>query len=120
MSANVSFSYSGDGVKTCKCCEKKLSSKGGLYEGVCSSTCSSQQLEYNSIPISLLFIKRVYTHIKDENIRKEEIEKFIKINKLNKDMTKHKIERISKYFLSNQLDKLEIKRNSIYHINYHE
>ena len=71
------FTFNGDGVKTCKCCEKKMSSKGGLYEGVCSSTCSSQQLEYNSIPISLLFIKRVYTHIKDENIRKEEIEKFI-------------------------------------------
>ena len=42
-----------------------------VYEGVCSSTCSSHQLEYNSIPISLLFIKRIYTHIKDENIRKE-------------------------------------------------
>ena len=114
----LTFTFNGDGVKTCKCCEKKMSSKGGLYEGVCSSTCSSQQLEYNSIPINLLFIKRVYTHIKDENIRKEEIEKFIKINKLNKDMTKHKIKRVSKYFLSNQLDKLEIKRNSIYHINY--
>jgi hypothetical protein len=81
-----------------------MSSKG-LYEGVCSSTCSSQQLEYNSIPISLLFIKRVYTHINDEPTREEEIEKFIKINKLNKDMTKHKIKRISKYFLANELDK---------------
>ena len=116
----LTFTFNGDGVKTCKCCEKKMSSKGGLYEGVCSSTCSSQQLEYNSIPISLLFIKRVYTHIKDENIREYEIDKFIKINKINKDMTKHKIKRISKYFLSNQLDKLEIKRNSIYHINYQE
>ena len=116
----LAFTFNGDGVKTCKCCEKKMSSKGGLYEGVCSSTCSSQQLEYNAIPISLLFIKRLYNHINDENIREEEIEKFIKINKLNEQMTKHKIERISKYFLSNQLDKLEIKRNSIYHINCQE
>ena len=43
-----------------------------------------------------------------------------RLNRLNKDMTKHKIKRVSKYFLSNQLDKLEIKRNSIYHINYQE
>ena len=116
----LTFTFNGDGVKTCKCCEKKMSSKGGMYEGVCSSTCSSQQLEYNSIPISLLFIKRIYTHIKDENIREEEIEKFIKMHRLNKDMTKHKIKRISKYFLSNELDKLEIKRNSIYYINCQE
>ncbi|AXX89288.1 hypothetical protein CKA55_07220 [Arcobacter suis] len=111
------FTFNGDGVKTCKCCEKKMSSKGGLYEGVCSSTCSSKQLEYNSIPINLLFIKRLYIHINDEKTREEQIDKFITINKLNKDMTKHKIKRIAEYFLSNQLDKLEIKRNSIYHIN---
>ena len=77
-------------------------------------------IEFASGSINLLFLKRIYTHIKDKNIREEEIEKFIKINKLNKDMTKHKIKRVSKYFLSNQLDKLEIKRNSIYHINYQE
>ena len=47
-----------------------------------------------------------------------EIEKFIKINKLNKDMTKHKIKRVSKYFLANELDKLEIRRNLIYHIKF--
>ncbi len=116
----LAFTFNGDGVKTCKCCEKKMSSKGGLYEGVCSSTCSSQQLEYNSIPINLLFIKRLYLHINDEKIRESEIEKFITINKLNRDMARHKIKRVSKYFLSNQLDKLEIKRNSIYHINCQE
>ena len=62
----LTFTFNGDGVKTCKCCEKKMSSKGGMYEGVCSSTCSSLQLEYNSIPINLLFLKRLYTHINDE------------------------------------------------------
>jgi hypothetical protein len=31
-------------------------------------------------------------------------------------MTKHKIERVSKYLLSNELDKLEVRRNSVYHI----
>ena len=116
----LTFTFNGDGIKTCKCCEKKMSSKGGLYEGVCSSTCSSQQLEYNSIPINLLFLKRLYIHINDEQTREKEIEKFIKTNKLNKDMTKHKIKRVSKYFLSNQLDKLEIRRNLIYHINHKE
>lgn len=111
----LTFSFNGDGIKTCKCCEKKMSSKG-LYEGVCSSSCSSQQLEYNAIPINLLFIKRLYNHINDKQTREDEIEKFIKINKLNKDMTKHKIERVSKYLLSNELDKLEVRRNSVYHI----
>ena len=115
----LTFSFNGDGIKTCKCCGKKMSSKG-LYEGVCSSYCSSQQLEYNAIPISLLFIKRLYNHINDENIREEEIEKFIKMHRLNEDMTKHKIKKISKYFLSNELDKLEVRRNSIYHINRKE
>ena len=75
----LTFTFNGDGVKTCKCCEKKMSSKGGLYEGVCSSTCSSQQLEYNSIPISLLFIKRVYTHIKDEILEKKRLKSLLKL-----------------------------------------
>ena len=115
----LTFSFNSDGVKTCKCCGKRMSSKG-LYEGVCSSSWSSQQLEYNAIPISLLFIKRLYNHINDEQIREDEIEKFIKMHRLNEDMTKHKIKKISKYFLSNELDKLEIRRNSIYLINHKE
>ena len=110
------FTFNGDGIKTCKCCEKKMSSKGGMYEGVCSSVCSSLQLEYNSIPINLLFLKRIYTHINDEQTREKEIEKFITINKLNKNMTIHKIKRVSKYFLSDELNKLQIRHNSIYHI----
>ena len=48
--------------------------------------------------------------------REDEIDKFIKINRLNKDMTKHKIKRVSKYFLSDELNKLQIRHNSIYHI----
>ena len=64
--------------------------------------------------ISLLFIKWLYNHINDEQIREDEIEKFIKMHRLNEDMTKHKIKKISKYFLSNELDKLEIRRNFIY------
>ena len=95
---------------------KKDVFKGGMYEGVCSSSCSSLQLEYNSIPINLLFLKRLYTHINDEQTREKEIHKFITMNKLNEDMTKHKIKRVSKYLLSDQLDKLEIKGNSIYHL----
>ena len=55
----LTYTFNGDGVKTCKCCEKKMSSKGGLYEGVCSSTCSSQQLEYNAIPNKLTFYKMI-------------------------------------------------------------
>ena len=114
------FTFNGDGINTCKCCEKKMSSKGGVYEGVCSSSCSIKLLEYNSIPINLLFLKRLYIHINDQQTRETEIEKFITINKLNKDMTKHKIKRVSKYFLLNQLNKLEIQRNSIYYINWQE
>ena len=40
------------------------------------------------------------------------------MHRLNEDMTKHKIKKISKYFLSNELDKLEIRRNFIYNINH--
>mgnify|MGYP003428306350 FL=1 len=112
------YTFNGDGIKTCKCCEKKMSSKGSIYEGVCSSSCSIKLLEYNSIPINMLFFKRIYLHTNDEKSRQEQIDKFITLNNLNKDMTKHKIRRISKYFLSNELDKLEIKGNSIYHLNF--
>ena len=35
-----------------------MSSKN-LYEGVCSSSCSSQQLEYNAIPNKLTFYKMI-------------------------------------------------------------
>ena len=37
-------------------------------------------------------------------------------NKLNKNMTIHKIKRVSTYFLSDELNKLQIRHNSIYHI----
>ena len=36
-----SYSFNGNGKTTCKCCEKKLSSKN-IYDGVCSSHCSSK------------------------------------------------------------------------------
>ena len=73
---------------------------------------------HHLVPINMLFFKRIYLHTNDEKSRQEQIDKFITLNNLNKDMTKHKIRRISKYFLSNELDKLEIKGNSINHLNF--
>lgn len=108
-----SYSFNGNGKTTCKCCEKKLSSKT-IYDGVCSSDCSSKLLEYNAIPINLLFIRRTYIHIKDKSLREKEIEKFVTSNKLNKDMTMHKIERIANLILTNQEDKLLIRNNMVY------
>ena len=99
----LAFTFNGDGVKTCKCCEKKMSSKGGLYEGVCSSTCSSQQLEYNSIPINLLFIKRLYLHINDEKILL-----YRKRVRIERD----KLEKGSKYIISGINDIMRIYINS--------
>ncbi len=117
MSANVSFSYSGDGVKTCKCCGKKIIKKGGIYEGVCSLKCSSSMLEYNAIPINILFVKRIYLHINDEEIRNKEIDNYIAKNNLNKEMARHKIEKVSKFILLNNIDKLNIKSNTVYYLN---
>lgn len=108
-----SYSFNGDGKTTCKCCEKKLSSKI-IYDGVCSSDCSSKLLEYNAIPINLLFIRRTYIHIKDKSLREIEIEKFVTSNKLNKDMTMHKIERVANLILTNQEDKLLIRNNMMF------
>lgn len=111
------FTFNGDGIKTCKCCERKMTTKAGIYEGVCSAQCSTKQLEYNSIPINILFLKRLYLHVNDENLRNDEIEKFITKNRLNKEMASHKIKRVSQFILLNQLDKLTIKSNTVYHIN---
>ncbi len=61
------------------------------------------------------FISHTQNELRNLNIT-DGSEYFIEY--LNKDMTKHKIKRISKYFLSNELDKLEIRRNLIYHINF--
>ena len=108
--------FNGDGEKTCRGCGKKLLNKGGMYEGVCSLQCSSSQLEYNAIPINILFIKRVYLHIFDEKLREKEIEKYITINKLNKEMALHKIEQVAKYVLKNKIDKLKISSNTIYYL----
>jgi hypothetical protein len=110
------FTFNGDGIKTCSCCERKLTIRGGIYEGVCSAQCSTKQLEYNSIPINILFLKRLYLHLNDENLRNDEIERFIIKNRLNKEMTNHKIKRISQFILLNQLDKLSIKRNTVYQV----
>lgn len=51
----------------------------------------------------------MYLHVNDENLRNDEIERFISENRLNKEMTNHKIKRISEFILLNQLDKLSIK-----------
>lgn len=91
------------------CCERRLTIRGGIYEGVSSSQCSTKQLEYNSIPINILFLKRLYLHLNDEDLRNDEIERFIIKNRLNKEMTNHKIKRISQFILLNQVDKLSIK-----------
>jgi hypothetical protein len=117
MSANVSFSYSGDGAKTCKCCGRKIIQKGGIYEGVCSLKCSSRILEYNAIPINILFVKRIFLHINDEAIRNSEIDKYIVKNNFNQEMARDKIAKVSKFILSNNLDKLNVKSNTVFYIN---
>ncbi|MCT7523165.1 hypothetical protein N5T57_09535 [Aliarcobacter cryaerophilus] len=45
------FTFNGDGIKTCKCCEKKMSSKGGMYEGVCSSYIKTTLFTKSTFPI---------------------------------------------------------------------
>lgn len=117
MSANLSLQYSGDGIKTCKCCGSKILKKGGIYEGVCSLKCSAKMLEYNAIPINILFLKRVFLHISDEMLRKIEIDKYIETNNLNPEMTKHKIEKVSKFILLNKIDELNVKSNTVFFIN---
>ena len=117
MSASITLTYSGDGVNTCKCCGKKIIKKGGIYEGVCSLKCSSNMLEYNAIPINILFVKRIYLHINDEEIRNKEIDNYIAKNNLNKEMAKHKIEKVAKYVIKNKIEKLNILSNTVYYVN---
>lgn len=62
-------------------------------------------------------LKWIYLHLNDEKSRNDEIERFITNNRLNKEMANHKIKRISQFILSNQLDKLTIKSNTVYHVN---
>ena len=117
MSAFIRLTYSGDGVTTCRCCGNKIIKKGGIYEGVCSLKCSSSMLEYNAIPINLLFVKRIYLHINDEEIRNKEIYNYIAKNNLNKEMAKHKIEKVAKYVIKNKIEKLNISSNTVYYVN---
>ena len=91
--------------------------KGGIYEGVCSLKCSSSMLEYNAIPINILFVKRIYLHINDEVIRNKEIDNYIAKNNLNKEMAKHKIGKVANYVLKNKIEKLSISSNTVYYIN---
>ena len=117
MSASITLTYSGDGVTTCRCCGNKIIKKGGIYEGVCSLKCSSSMLEYNAIPINLLFVKKIYLHINDEEIRNKEIDNYIAKNNLNKEMAKHKIEKVAKYVIKNKIEKLNISSNTVYYVN---
>ena len=117
MSASITLTYSGDGVTTCRCCGNKIIKKGGIYEGVCSLKCSSSMLEYNAIPINLLFVKRIYLHINDEEIRNKEIDNYIAKNNLNKEVAKHKIEKVGKYVIKNKIEKLNISSNTVYYVN---
>lgn len=112
-----SLTFNGNGETTCKCCEKKISSKSNMYDGVCSFECSSKLLEYNAIPINLLFIRRTFIHIRDFSLREKEIEKFIVSNKLNMIMAKHKIERVANLIMNNHLDKLTIRNNMVFIID---
>lgn len=105
------YTFNGDGVRTCRCCEKRMTSS--VYDNVCSSSCSALLLEYNSIPVNKLFIQRVFVHTRDENVRKRDINKFIESNKLNKVMATHKIEKVADLFLKNQIN---FSGNTIYKI----
>ena len=69
------------------------------------------------IPINTLFVKRIFLHINDESIRNLEIEKYIVKNNFNQEMARDKIAKVSKFILSNNLDKLNIKSNTVYYIN---
>ena len=74
-------------------------------------------LEYNAIPINILFVKRIYLHINDEEIRNKEIDNYIAKNNLNKEMAKHKIGKVANYVLKNKIEKLSISSNTVYYIN---
>ena len=108
------ITFNGNGITNCKCCEKKISAKNNIYDGACSFECSSKLLEYNAIPINLLFIRRTFIHIREHSLRNKEIEKFIVLNKLDKDMAKHKIERVANLFMNNEHDKLLIRNNMVF------
>ena len=69
------------------------------------------------IPINTLFVKRIFLHINDESIRNLEIEKYIVKNNFNQEMARDKIAKVSKFILSNNLDKLNVKSNTVYYIN---
>ena len=56
-------------------------------------------------------------HINDEEIRNKEIDNYIAKNNLNKEMARHKIEKVSKFILLNNIDKLNIKSNTVYYLN---
>ena len=74
-------------------------------------------LEYNAIPINILFVKRIFLHINDEVIRNSEIDKYIVKNNFNQEMARDKIAKVSKFILSNNLDKLNVKSNTVFYIN---
>ena len=69
------------------------------------------------IPINTLFVKRIFLHINDESIRNLEIEKYIVKNNFNQEMARDKIAKVSKFILSNNLDKLNVKSNTVFYIN---
>lgn len=108
--SNDNYTFNGDGINTCVCCERRIT-KSSAYDNTCSPTCSTKLLEYNSIPVNKLFIKRVFVHIRDEHVRKNDIDKFIATNKLNKDMATHKIKKVADLFINNQIN---FSGNTIY------
>lgn len=86
------YTYNGDGIKNCLCCEKKLKKKSA-YGSACSFECSKKIIEYRNIPLVISFLKRIHIFISNENEREDEIEKFAKRHNISKDLFIHKMNR---------------------------
>ena len=50
-------------------------------------------------------------------LRNKEIDNYIAKNNLNKEMAKHKIEKVAKYVIKNKIEKLNISSNTVYYVN---
>ena len=72
---------------------------------------------YQEQTLSKANLINLLLHINDEAIRNSEIDKYIVKNNFNQEMARDKIAKVSKFILSNNLDKLNVKSNTVFYLN---
>ncbi len=76
MIKKKTYTFNGNGVTTCKCCEKGLGKKPPYYEA-CSANCANALAELRATPLPVPFVISLINRTKDIFEREMQLKQYI-------------------------------------------